>query len=159
MITIDAERCNGCGACIEVCPEAAIYLIDGKATVDRVLCRECEACIAACPIDAIAYASQISVPEAVPERVPAVRPKPEVIRVRMQPVPVPLRTKMLPVVGAALAWAGREIVPRLADYALYSLDRRAGERRVAKSSGRAPNRDARAGTGDGGGRRHRKRGG
>lgn len=158
MITIDAERCNGCGACIEVCPDAALYLIDGKAMVDRVLCRDCEACIAACPTDAIAFAGQILIPETIPGRVPVVRPKPEVIQVRMRPLSVPLRTKMLPVVGAALAWAGREIVPRVVD---YGLDRLIDERRVAGSSGRAPNRDARASTGAGGGRRHqhRKRGG
>ena len=31
MITIDLARCNGCGACVEVCPEGALYLVDDKA--------------------------------------------------------------------------------------------------------------------------------
>jgi NAD-dependent dihydropyrimidine dehydrogenase PreA subunit len=160
VIRIDVERCTGCGACVEVCPEGAVYLVDGRVAVDRALCRACEACVAACPVDAIAYASQTSMPREVPARVPVVRPEPEVIRVRAHPAPLLFRSKLLPAIGAALFWAGREIVPRLAGYALDSFDRRTGERRVAKTSGWVPDRDAQAMTGDGGRRhRHRARGG
>ena len=31
IITIDDEKCTGCGACIPDCPEGALQLIDGKA--------------------------------------------------------------------------------------------------------------------------------
>lgn len=159
MIIIDVERCTGCGACVEVCPEGAIYLVDGRATVDGALCRACEVCVAACPADAIANASQTSMPSEVPARVPVVRPEPEVIRVRAYPAPVPFRSKVLPVIGAALAWAGREIVPRLAIYALDSFDRRTGGSQVTTTSGRMPGRDAQAMAGGGRRHRHRKRGG
>jgi len=123
MITIDAERCTGCGACLEVCPTGALYLVDGKASVDQALCRECEACLNACPTGAIALVGKEARP-AEPVRVPAVRPEPEVIRVATKPAPVSLRARMLPAVGTALVLAGREVLPWLAHLALDALDRR-----------------------------------
>ena len=122
MITIHAERCDGCGACLEVCPHGALYLLEGKAVVDETLCRECEACVAACPTEAIVITDQVAVPVAATAL--AARPAPHVIPVETQPATVSLRTRMLPAVGAALSWAGRELVPRLAYYVLEGLDRR-----------------------------------
>jgi NAD-dependent dihydropyrimidine dehydrogenase PreA subunit len=122
VITIRAERCDGCSACLEVCPDGALFLIEGKAVVDEALCQECEACIAACPTGAIIAVEQKAAGAVT--RVPAIRPEPEVVLVESQPTPVPLRVKVLPVVGAALSWAGRELVPRLAYYLLDGLDRR-----------------------------------
>ena len=58
MITIDTERCDGCGACVEVCPTGALYLVAGKAAMDGTLCRQCEACLTACPNGAIILAVQ-----------------------------------------------------------------------------------------------------
>ena len=152
MIVISAERCDGCGACVEVCPEGAIYLVDGKATVDGALCRDCEACMAACPREAIVHSSQASIPQATPVRVPVPRPEPAVIQVKTQIAPEPLRARVLPVVGAALVWAGREIVPRLADYALYGLDRRAARKQATTVSGRRLGKGSRPRDGRGGGR-------
>ena len=160
MILIHAERCDGCGACIEVCPEGAIYLVDGKAAVDGSLCRDCESCIAVCPTGAIAYASQAPMPEgdAVDAvHVPVPRPEPAVIRVSTQPAPVPLRAKVLPVLGAAFVWAGRELVPRLADYALYSLDRLADGRCTARIPRTSPDNGSVDHRGGGAGRRRRRR--
>jgi len=31
IITINEEKCTGCGVCIPDCPEGALQLIDGKA--------------------------------------------------------------------------------------------------------------------------------
>jgi len=64
----------------------------------------------------------------------------------------------MPVVGAALAWAGREILPWLADLMLDRLDRRAAGRQV---TGVTPGRDPviRGGQGRGRQHRHRQRGG
>ncbi len=134
MIAVRAEHCNGCGACVEVCPTGAIYLVDDMATVDNALCRECEACLNACPTGAIVIADEWH-PEAEPVRVPALRPEPNVVRVKAEPASLSVRSRVLPLVGAVLAWAGREIVPRLADYVLYGLDRRiAGQRTAGQRS-------------------------
>lgn len=35
IITIDQEKCNGCGLCAAACHEQAIGMIDGKATLLR----------------------------------------------------------------------------------------------------------------------------
>ena len=129
MIKINTERCNGCGECVEVCPTGAVYLVEGKAIVEQTLCRDCEACIAACPTEAI---SLVTPKESVvePVRVPARRPEPQVIQVRTKSAPAPFRASVLPVVGGALAWGWREIVPRLAEYFLYDLDRRVARRQT-----------------------------
>ena len=139
MIAINTERCDGCGVCVDACATGAIYLVGGKATLDDVLCRDFRekmatstaACVAACPAEAIVLTEQARMPEQDLTRVPALRPEPEVVRVRAVPVPLSLRSRVLPAMGAAIAWAGREIVPRLADYLLYDLERRATEGRMA----------------------------
>lgn len=33
IVSIDEEKCTGCGACIPDCPEGALQVIDGKARV------------------------------------------------------------------------------------------------------------------------------
>ncbi len=43
------EKCVGCGACISVCPNNAIQLIDGKVLRDREHCTVCGSCVNACP--------------------------------------------------------------------------------------------------------------
>jgi ferredoxin len=158
MIVIHTERCDGCGACIEVCPTSALFLVDGKATLDGTLCRECEACVAACPTQAIALTTPEGVPAAELARVPALRPEPEVIRVRTEPAPVSFSSRVLPVVSAALVWAGREIVPRVADLVLDNLDRRAARQREPVSA-RAAGPSGRRGKASGRQRRRRRRAG
>lgn len=54
IITIDEEKCTGCGLCIPGCPEGALQIIDGKARlVSDLLCDGLGACIGHCPEDAI----------------------------------------------------------------------------------------------------------
>jgi NAD-dependent dihydropyrimidine dehydrogenase PreA subunit len=53
VVWVDAARCTGCGACVDVCPVEAIALIDGKACVNEELCTGCEVCVSTCPEDAI----------------------------------------------------------------------------------------------------------
>lgn len=153
MITIHAERCNGCGACLEVCPHGALYLVEGKAVVDETLCHECEVCINACPMEAIEITGQVSV--AIPTHASPTVPAPYVIPVKAQPAPVPLRAKVLPVVGAAVNWAGRELVPRLAYYVLDGLDRRTREQSGSNVTRSGSPSGSRGGSGHQQRRRHR----
>jgi Fe-S-cluster-containing hydrogenase component 2 len=151
VISIDIERCTGCGACLEVCPAGALYLVDGKATVDKALCRENKACLAACPSGAIILTEQGKTRAEAP-RLPALRQ--EAIQVRTQAAPVLFRSRVLPLMGTALIWAGREILPWLADL----IDRRTIQRQAGH---RASSRVTRASHTGGRGRqhRHRRRGG
>jgi NAD-dependent dihydropyrimidine dehydrogenase PreA subunit len=155
VIDIDPERCTGCGACMEVCPTGALYLVEGKATVDQALCRACEACVPACPTGAIALVTRTE-PATEATRLPAVRSEPDIVRVDTARAPVPFHARAIPVVGAILSWAGREIVPRLADIFLDRLDRRAADRQVTRA---AQQQGVLERGGKGGGHRHRHRGG
>jgi Fe-S-cluster-containing hydrogenase component 2 len=46
--TMDASRCDGCLACMRVCPTEAIRVKKGKAVVRRELCIDCGSCLTAC---------------------------------------------------------------------------------------------------------------
>ncbi len=55
IISIDKEKCNGCGLCIPNCPEGAIQMIDGKARlISDLFCDGLGACLGHCPEGAIA---------------------------------------------------------------------------------------------------------
>jgi len=54
IISIDHDRCNGCGKCIPNCPEGALQIIDGKARlISDLFCDGLGACIGHCPEGAI----------------------------------------------------------------------------------------------------------
>ncbi|MCL2337036.1 MAG: 4Fe-4S binding protein [Firmicutes bacterium] len=40
--------CLGCGACVQICPQAAITVLAKQARIDSARCDECEECIFAC---------------------------------------------------------------------------------------------------------------
>ena len=56
IITIDQEKCNGCGLCVTACHEGAIGLVAGKATLLREdYCDGLGDCLPACPMNAISF--------------------------------------------------------------------------------------------------------
>ena len=56
IIHIDAEKCNGCGACAQACHEGAIGMVNGKAVLLREdYCDGLGDCLPACPTGAITF--------------------------------------------------------------------------------------------------------
>jgi len=56
IITIDEERCNGCGLCATACHEGAIGMVAGKAKLLREdYCDGLGDCLPACPMNAISF--------------------------------------------------------------------------------------------------------
>ena len=56
IITIDEEKCNGCGLCAEACHEGAIGMKNGKATLLRDdYCDGLGDCLPVCPTNAITF--------------------------------------------------------------------------------------------------------
>ena len=56
IITIDKEKCNGCGACASACHEGAIEMVNGKAELTREdYCDGLGDCLPACPTGAITF--------------------------------------------------------------------------------------------------------
>lgn len=54
IITIDEEKCNGCGECVAACHEGAIQLVNGKAKlVSESYCDGLGDCLGECPTGAL----------------------------------------------------------------------------------------------------------
>ena len=54
QFTVDNASCNGCGRCIEKCPNNAIEVdTDGNAIIDNQKCIQCGKCVRVCPQHAI----------------------------------------------------------------------------------------------------------
>ena len=60
-LSIDFDRCVGCGNCLKFCPVDALQIVDKKAVVDRDTCGTCAACVDVCPQKCITI-SDIEIP-------------------------------------------------------------------------------------------------
>ena len=64
IITIDEEKCNGCGLCAAACHEGAIGMVNGKAKLLREdYCDGLGDCLPACPTNAVAANRSESTPK------------------------------------------------------------------------------------------------
>ncbi len=120
MMQIDVTKCTGCGQCLEVCPAGAISLVKGRTVIDPDTCIFCGACIYACPQAAI---SEAQLPETAITA--TIRPaKIQPVRIETpRPVPAAQPAGRLARVMPVISLLGKEIIPRLADSFLDSLDR------------------------------------
>lgn len=63
IVSIDQDKCIGCGLCVNACAEGAIGLVDGKAKLLRDdYCDGLGNCLPACPVDAISIEKRKALP-------------------------------------------------------------------------------------------------
>lgn len=59
-LAFNEEKCNGCGVCLEVCPQAVLARAGKKIEIrDRDACMECGACAVNCPFGALSVQSGV----------------------------------------------------------------------------------------------------
>ncbi len=65
-LSLDEQKCVGCGTCLEVCPHAVLALDNGKVRiVNRDACMECGACSENCPVQALTVKKGVGCAHAV----------------------------------------------------------------------------------------------
>ncbi|MBW2593799.1 MAG: 4Fe-4S binding protein [Deltaproteobacteria bacterium] len=53
-LTLESEKCTGCGMCLTVCPHAVFSRNNGIVRIEhRDACMECGACAKNCPVSAL----------------------------------------------------------------------------------------------------------
>jgi len=121
MYKIDQVLCTGCGLCLDACQAGAIALVNGCAQIDDVACIDCGSCARVCPQGAILLAEAYPV---VVTGAGAVRHAPVVVveepaglvrrpEIEVLPAASQSRARFWPMVGSALVWATRELLPEV----------------------------------------------
>ncbi|MGW8271890.1 MAG: indolepyruvate ferredoxin oxidoreductase subunit alpha [Thermodesulfovibrionales bacterium] len=54
MVVVNAEKCEGCEECVNICPQEVFEMGDGKSVpVNTAECVFCESCLGVCPTSVI----------------------------------------------------------------------------------------------------------
>jgi NAD-dependent dihydropyrimidine dehydrogenase PreA subunit len=65
-LTLDEEKCVGCGMCLFVCPHAVLRPTNGRVEIgNRDACMECGACSQNCPVKAVSVRAGVGCASAV----------------------------------------------------------------------------------------------
>lgn len=50
LVNVDAEKCDGCEECVNICPSEVFKIADGKSAPHQASeCAYCLSCVEACP--------------------------------------------------------------------------------------------------------------
>ncbi len=53
-VIVDADKCTGCGECVDVCPVEVYEIQEGKsAVINEEECLGCESCVEVCETSAV----------------------------------------------------------------------------------------------------------
>ena len=58
MLTVNENRCVGCGLCVYFCPRDALKAW-GLSRIDREACNDCLVCLDYCPVDALEIREEV----------------------------------------------------------------------------------------------------
>ena len=124
---VDSFLCDGCELFygnLRSSPEQVVDAVADPRERQHQSSKHSSPCIEICPSGALTWVAEL-VPdmETEPAALAVVESPVEIIGVKHGKA-VPWRQTILPAVGGALAWIGREVVPRIAPVALDVLDSR-----------------------------------
>ena len=116
-MVINQEKCTGCGACVEACPNGAISLDGGVAVIDQAECSSCQVCADVCPEGALQFSK---------ETVPATLQKIDTGEIIQPVTTIASLQKPSNWSAIALSLVGRYVLPRLVDILASFLEQRLG---------------------------------
>lgn len=120
-IKINQDLCAGCCLCMNECPSNAITMSNGWAIIDQKHCTGCKTCIEVCPNGAIEVLEEQRQAEFIPGGQVIQNPAPIQGQV-LYPAPISSARKLAPIASAALAYMGREVMPRFIDVVVSAIE-------------------------------------
>ncbi|MCD6401278.1 MAG: 4Fe-4S binding protein [Anaerolineales bacterium] len=126
ILQVNQDNCTGCGECIDICTENAIGLKNGIAVINQQLCTGCELCMDVCPTGAIFSIEEPAKEVSLVEHHKSVS--------LQRPVLSPIASTLVPLIGTALIYFGRELLPRITDILSYGLNKKSNQKFVMLSN-------------------------